>query len=345
MNSYQKKNIIYSVVLLASVIGVWLYRDARSASQPQEEASGLVTFSGQTMGTVYNIKYLDEQQRNLKQGVDSLLEVFNQSVNHYLPDSEISRFNRQDTFYFELPYFYPVLERSQDIYKKTGGAFDPTVAPLVNAWGFGPDTTRTPAQAKVDSLLQYVGMDKISFTRQYVTKTKPGVALNFSAIAKGYGVDVIAGYLAACGIQDLMVEIGGEVVARGVNDKGDAWRIGINNPEQSGALTAAIALNNRAIATSGDYLNFYVKDGKRYAHTIDPKTGFPVEHTALSVSVLADDCMTADGYATAFMVLGIAKAKEILQQNPSLDAYIIYDDKGEDKVFMTDGLKEQVLDL
>ncbi len=345
MNSYQKKNIIYSVVLLASVVGVWLYRDARSAGETPPEASNLITFRGQTMGTVYTIKYLDEQQRHLKQGVDSLLEVFNQSVNHYLPDSEISQFNRQDTLYFTLPYFYPVLERSQEIYKKTNGAFDPTVAPLVNAWGFGPDTTRTPSPAKIDSLLQYVGLDKVRFTRQYVTKTKQGVALNFSAIAKGYGVDVVADYLTAHGIQDLMVEIGGEVVARGVNEKGDVWRIGINNPEQPGDLTTALALNNRAIATSGDYLNFYVKDGKRYAHTIDPKTGFPVAHTALSVSVLADDCMTADGYATAFMVLGVAKAKEILQQNPSLDAYIIYDDNGEDKVFVTDGLKEHVLDL
>ncbi len=342
MNSYQKKNIIYSVVLLASVALVWLYRNATSGTK---DASPLVVFQGQTMGTTYSVKYTDEQQRNFKQGVDSLLEVFNQSLNHYLPDSEISQFNKEDTFYFKLPYFYPVLQGSKAVYEQTEGAFDPTVAPLVNAWGFGPDTTQVPSQTKVDSLLQYIGFDKIKFTDTYVAKAQHGVQLNFSAIAKGYGVDVVANYLVEKGIQDMMVEIGGEVVARGVNAQGDVWRIGINNPEKPGRLTAAIALQNRAIATSGDYLNFYEKDGKRYAHTLNPKTGYPVEHTALSVSVIADDCMTADGYATAFMVLGLEKAKQILAKNPSLDAYIIYDDNGEDRTFMTEGLKKNVLDI
>lgn len=342
MNSYQKKNIIYSVLLLIAVVAVWLYRDARSAG---DEAQNLVAFRGQTMGTIYSIKYLDEEQRNFKQGVDSLLNVFNQSLNHYLPNSEISQFNRQDTFYFKLPYFHPVLEASKEVYEKTSGAFDPTVAPLVNAWGFGPDTTTTPSSAKVDSLLQYIGFDKIKFTKEYVTKTKPGVQLNFSAIAKGYGVDVVASFLAEKGIKNLMVEIGGEVVARGINAQGDVWRIGINNPDKPGELTSAIALENQAIATSGDYLNFYEKDGKRYAHTLNPKTGYPVEHTALSVSVIADDCMTADAYATAFMVLGVEKAKEILENNPSLDAYIIYDENSEDRTFMTARLKEKVLDI
>lgn len=342
MNSYQKKNIIYSIVLLTAIVAVWLYRNTGNAN---EDAQDLVGFGGQTMGTTYHIKYLDDEQRNFRKGVDSLLQVFNRSLNHYLPDSEISQFNQKDTFYFQLPYFYPVLKKSKDVYEKTGGAFDPTIAPLVNAWGFGPDTTKTPGGEKVDSLLQYVGFDKIKFNEEYVVKTEPGVQLNFSAIAKGYGVDMVADYLAEQGIDNLMVEIGGEVVARGVNASGDVWRIGINNPDQPGRLTAAIALNDRAIATSGDYMNFYVKDGKRYAHTIDPVTGYPVEHTALSISVLAEDCMTADAYATAFMVLGLEKSKEVLERDPSLDAYIIYDENGENRTYMTEGLEENVLDI
>lgn len=342
MNSDQKKNIIYSIVLLIVVAGIWLYRNAQGEMSDEQS---VVAFRGQTMGTVYTIKYQDEAKRNLKNGVDSLLEVFNKSLNHYLPDSEISRFNRKDTLYFELPYFYPVLEKSKEVYEKTGGAFDPTVAPLVNAWGFGPDTTQVPSQAKIDSLLQYVGFNKIIFTKKYVTKTEPGVALNFSAIAKGYGVDVIADYLQQKGINNFMVEIGGEVVARGTNAQGNVWRIGINNPEHPGELTSAISLDNRAIATSGDYLNFYEKDGKRYAHTISPVTGYPVEHTVLSVSVIAQDCMTADAYATAFMVLSLEKTKQIVSENPVLDVYIIYDENGQNKTFMTENLREKVLDI
>lgn len=343
MNSNQKKNIIYSIVLLAVVAAVWLYRNVQGEGSQQ---APVVSFRGETMGTVYTIKYLDGAQRNLKNGVDSLLQVFNQSVNHYLPNSEISRFNRQDTLYFDLPYFYPVLAKSQEVYQATQGAFDPTVAPLVNAWGFGPDTTTVPAPAKVDSLLRYVGFDKIKFTETYVTKTQPGVALDFSAIAKGYGVDVVGNYLLQQGIRNFMVEIGGEVVARGLNAEGNVWRIGINNPEQPGELSSAISLDNRAIATSGNYLNFYEKDGKRYAHTIDPATGYPVEHNVLSVSVIAQDCMTADAYATAFMVLGLERTKQIVSENPALlDVYIIYDDNGEDRYFMTDNLRDEVLNL
>ncbi len=343
MNSYQKKNIIYSVVLLLAVGGVWLYRNAQDNANHDELP--LVSFRGQTMGTVYSIKYLDANQRELKSNVDSLLEVFNASLNHYLPNSEISRFNREDTFYFKLPYFYPVLEKSREVYEKTDGAFDPTVAPLVNAWGFGPDTTQLPSKAKVDSLLRYVGFDKIVFTQASVTKTAPGVSLNFSAIAKGYGVDVVADYLQQQGINNMMVEIGGEVVAHGTNEQGNVWRIGINNPEQPGELTSAISLDNQAIATSGDYLNYYEKDGKRYAHTLNPATGYPVEHTLLSASVIAKDCMTADAYATAFMVMGLEKTKQLLQQNPSLDVYLIYDDNGKDKTYMTDNLRKKVLDI
>ena len=340
MDSNQKKNIIYSIVLLASVAIVWWVRN-----QPDTTASNdaYLSIVGQTMGTTYNIKYQDGQQRDLKSSVDSLLEVFNQSVNHYLPDSEITRFNQQDTLHFDLPYFYPVLKRSDEIVQATDGAFDPTVAPLVNAWGFGPEDQRLPDGNTIDSLLQLVGFDKIEYTTEYVAKTIPDVSLNFSAIAKGAGVDVVGAFLREQGVGNFMVEIGGEVVCRGVNDKGETWKIGIDDPNQVGNMSAAVTLDNQAIATSGNYRNYYEVDGKRYAHTIDPKTGQQVTHSVLSVLVIADDCMTADGYATAFMVLGLEPSKEIIAQNPSLEVLIIYDDNGTTKTFQTEGLKDMVV--
>ena len=341
MNPNQKKNIIYSVVLLGALGVTWLYRQ----SQEEDINSSFLAIRGQTMGTMYSIKYEDEQQRNFKSGIDSLLEVFNQSVNHYLPDSEITRFNRGDSLRFELPYFYPVLKRSEEIVNATDGAFDPTVAPLVNAWGFGPEGGELPDSIAIDSLRQLVGFDKISYTRAHVTKKQPNVQLNFSAVAKGYGVDVVADYLSRRGVRNMMVEIGGEVVARGVNPQGEVWRIGIDNPEQPGRMNVALALNNQAMATSGNYMNFYEKDGKKYAHTIDPRTGYPVQHSVLSASVVADDCMTADAYATAFMVLELEKTKAILSKKPSLDAYIIYDDNGTLKTFITPGIEESVIAL
>lgn len=341
MNSNQKKNIIYSVVLLVALGATWLYRQGQDA--PTD--SSFLAIQGQTMGTSYAIKYEDEQQRNLKPGVDSLLEQFNQSVNHYLPDSEISRFNRSDSLQFALPYFYPVLRRSEEVYQATDGAFDPTVAPLVNAWGFGPEGGALPDSLGVDSLLRLVGFNKISFDQEHVVKKQPNVQLNFSAVAKGYGVDVVANYLRRKGINNMMVEIGGEVVARGVNPQGEAWRIGIDNPEQPGQMDVAVGLVNQAMATSGNYMNYYEQDGQKYAHTIDPRTGYPVQHSVLSASVIAADCMTADAYATAFMVLELEETQKILAQNPTLEAYLIYDDQGTLKTFVTPGIESSIVNL
>lgn len=342
MDANQKKNIIYSIVLLASVAIVWWVRNQPESADTVTDDT-YISVQGQTMGTTYNIKYQDAQQRNFKSGIDSLLEGFNQSVNHYLPNSEITRFNQQDTLFFELPYFYPVLERSQEIVQATDGAFDPTVAPLVNAWGFGPEENQLPDEVTVDSLLQLVGYDKIEYTSAYVTRNVPNVTLNFSAIAKGYGVDVVGDFLRSKEVSDFMVEIGGEVLCRGVNDQGNLWRIGVDNPNQIGQMSAAIALDNQAIATSGDYRNYYVRDGKKYAHTIDPKTGRQVTHSVLSVSVIAEDCMTADGFATAFMVVGLERAKEIIAQQAGLEVYIIYDDDGATKTFQTEGMADMII--
>ena len=358
----RKKNAIYSMVLLSLVAIVYLYRKnqannalGKSAKQTEKVSQNVpegtkLKVSGTTMGRiVYNVTYLDPQNRDLKKGIDSVLVAFNQSLSTYIPDSEISTFNKGSEFSFKSPFFYPVLAKSQEVYQNTKGAFDPTVGPLVNAWGFGFSKAKE-GKIPVDSLKQFVGFDKyLKFDKQKLTKTKQGIVLDFSAIAKGYAVDVVGDYLSSQSIAHYAVEIGGEVRCKGKNDKGDIWLFGVKDPNykkdeknpNKSSLFSAIYLENRAMATSGNYENFYIKNGKKYAHTISPATGYPVEHSLLSASVLASDCMTADAYATAFMVMGYEKARELLAQHKNLDAYLIYaNDKGELKAYMTEGAKK-----
>jgi thiamine biosynthesis lipoprotein len=334
------KSKIFTLILLL-IFGYIVWKES-GKSNPLRQ----VELQGATMGTVYHIKYLDAEARNFQTGIDSLLEVFNQSLNHYLPDAEISQFNRQDSFRFVLPYFYPVLQKSEEVYQKTKGAFDPTVAPLINAWGFGPEGGQLPDSLQVDSLLQLVGFHHIRFTENYVVKDTPHVQLNFSAIAKGYGIDVVAVYLQQQGIQHMMVEIGGEVRCQGVNQVGEPWRIGIDSPVEEGDMMATVAVKDKALATSGNYRNYYIKDGKKYTHTINPQTGYPVQHNLLSATVFANDCMTADAYATAFMVLGLEESKKILNQEGSLDAYLIFDDgNGGLSSYRTPGIADAITEL
>ncbi len=316
------KSKVYPLLLIIILFAVWKYRESGKLKA--------VNLSGTTMGTTYSIKYLSKDGTEYQQELDSLLLVFNQSVSTYIPNSEISQFNRDTVFYFKLPFFLPVLKESKRVYNATSGAFDPTVMPLVRAWGFGPDQSQIPDSTTVDSLLQYVGFDKIHFDSKRVMKSFPGVELDFSAVAKGYGVDVVGKWLAGSGIKNFFVEIGGEVLCKGVNSKGQPWRIGIEDPTReiiSRAATAIVELQNRAMATSGNYRNYYMVDGVRYSHTIDPVTGYPVRHSLLSATVFADDCITADAYATAFMVAGVEKARHMIEENPKIGGFLIYTDK------------------
>ncbi len=295
----RKKNALIASMMVIILFGAYLMMNSKEGIYSPDY---LVTLEGSTMGTVYSIKYLDEQKRNFKTEIDSLLHEFNQSLSTYEEQSEISIFNLSDTMNFERPYFLPVLQKSKSIWKETSGAFDPTVMPLVNSWGFGPAGRAQPDSITVDSLLDLVGFDKIMFDSARVWKTKPNVQLDFSAIAKGYGVDVIANYLLTYDIRNLMVEIGGEVYCQGKNARGQYWLIGIDNPEAEGIddyLKARISIKNRAVATSGNYRNFYTIEGNTYAHTISPFTGYPVQKEILSASVFAPLCIKADGYATA----------------------------------------------
>lgn len=334
------KSRVWSLILLF-VFAFIFWKEFHKQDGPIE-----VSIEGATMGTSYHIKYLDKEGRNFQSQIDSVLKVFNQSLNHYLPDSEISKFNKHDSLSFSLPYFYPVLQRSKEIFDETDGAFDPTVAPLVNSWGFGPEGGELPDSVTVDSLLALVGLNNIRFNNIFVQKLKPHMQLNFSAIAKGYGVDVVADFLKSQQIDNMMVEIGGELICKGLNKTQQPWRIGIDNPLSEGEITATVGLQDKALATSGNYRNYYEKDGKRYSHTINPKTGYPVAHTLLSASVFADDCMTADGFATAFMVLGLEKSIEILNKDKSLEAYLIYDDEhGNLKTYTTEGIADKIKEL
>ncbi len=362
--SNQRKNVIYSIVLLSLVAIVYLYRKNQAAKQaPNTTQSSkqnksdnttplandqTVKVTGTTMGKiVYNITYLDKKQRDLKPGIDSVLIAFNQSLSTYIPDSEISVFNKNTDAFSPTNMFERVFLRSQEIYRITDGAFDPTISPLINAWGFGFKKA-DKGEIAVDSLLQFVGFDKyLKYADKKITKTKSGIMLDFSAIAKGYAVDVVGEYLVSQGIENYAVEIGGEVRCQGKNKEGRTWLFGVKDPQykekQKNSAFAAIYLENKAMATSGNYENFYIKDGKKYAHTLDPKTGYPVEHSLLSASVLANDCMSADAYATAFMVMGLEKAKKVLANQPDLEAFLIYADaQGKLQSFATEGAKKHL---
>jgi len=343
MQNNARKNIIYSIILLLVVFLVYLYRQNQNTPEiPEPEKEGKVVITGKTMGTTYRIVYMDLEKRDFTTSVDSLMEVFNASLSTYIPESELSRFNRQDTLVFESTYFPAVLQRSKEINQSTGGAFDPTVGPLVNVWGFGPEGAHLKDSVEISQILRLVGFDKISFDSAKVWKTKPGVYLDFSAIAKGFGVDLVAEFLEKKGIEDMLVEIGGELVAKGTNENDELWKVGVNQPSEdisANDIFSIIALDNKGLATSGNYRNFYYKDSIRYSHTIDPKTGYPVNHGLLSATVLAKDCMTADAFATAMMVMGTEKAIELQNNIQDIEVFLIYNDSVGTQTYISEKLK------
>jgi thiamine biosynthesis lipoprotein len=300
---------------------VWWIREGGEAQSEWQK----VALSGTTMGTTYSVKYLMKQPQDFQSSIDSLLNDFNQCLSTYIPDSEISLFNKGVLHKFQRPYFYEMLTQSKAIYHKTHGAFDPTVMPLVAAWGFGAEATDLPSDEQVESILSAVGFENVFFDELAVCKVHQAAQLDFSAIAKGYAVDLVMQYLQQQDLSNIFVEIGGEISAVGVNELGKPWAIYIEKPEEQGReIQALVTLDDIAVATSGNYRNFYIKDGKKYAHTISPHTGYPVQHSLLSVSVFAKSCAKADAYATAFMVLGLEQALQITQADQELEAYFIY---------------------
>ncbi len=294
-------------------------------------------------GTYYNIKYESPEGKDLKEDIDLELAKYVEIFSHYEKDATITKINKNIDVTPE-PEFVACFKRAEEISEITSGAFDITAGPLINAWGFGPEEKERMTQQIVDSLKAFTGFRKVRLENGKIVKDNPHMQLNMSAIAKGYTCDLIGGFLAKKGCENYMVDIGGEVVAKGKNDRNKVWTIGIREPNEdpfNTDLNAAVMLPNHALATSGNYLNFYVEDGKKYAHTIDPSTGYPVQHSLLSSTVLANDCMTADAFATAFMVVGKERGVEIANNIPGLEIYFIYaDENGENQVYMSEGFKQ-----
>lgn len=335
--SIRTKNILYTLVLLAAMAAVWYYR--------KNQAPPFFQLEGETMATTYHVSYYDPQNRNFKTSIDSLFVLVNKSINNYDSTSEVSQFNRSiDGVELHLPYLLPALKTAKKIFTESNGAFDMTVMPLVNAWGFGPTKQLKPDSTKIDSLKSLVGFEKITLTENRINKSDPRTQLDFGGIGQGYGADVIADFLKAQGIENMLVELGGEGVAWGTNLKTKKpWEIGIldpNSTRDNQFFKAYAFLTNRAFTTSGSYFNYREVDGKKFSHTIDPETGYPANRALLSATIFSADCTTADAWGTAVMVMGHEKAIELMKQHPELDVLLLYvNAEGKLESYVTDGIK------
>lgn len=301
--------------------------------------------TGFIFGTVYHVTY--QYNRDLKDEIEAELNKVDNSLSPFNNQSVITAVNQNKNPEVN-EMFSDVFNLAEQVSQETNGAFDITVAPMVNLWGFGFKKGISPSKQKIDSLRQIVGYKKVSLRDGHVIKADKRIMLDCSAIAKGYGSDVVARYLRSKGITNFMIEIGGEIVTSGKSEKRLPWKIGVTKPTDDSLntnqeLETVLNVTDKAMATSGNYRNFYYKGGKKYAHTIDPKTGYPVQHSLLSATVLASNCATADAYATAFMVLGIDKAKVVLQKHPELMAYFIYaGPDGKMKVWFSPSLRDKI---
>lgn len=306
--------------------------------------------TGRIFGTYYSVVYQQPDGVDLQDKLEQRMQEFDRSLSTFNPESVISRINRNDTAVRTDAYFEAMYAVAGQVSRRTDGAFDITVAPLVNAWGFGFGNGDRQSAPAVDTIMPYVGYGKIKLEHHRLLKDDPRTMLDASAIAKGYSCDVMAALLEENGCRNYLVEIGGEVVCRGANPQGGKWRIGINKPIDDATnlvneYETVVNITDAALATSGNYRQFYYLEGKKYSHTIDPRTGQPVGHNLLSATVVAPTCMEADAYATAFMVLGKDRALQVCESVPGLDCFLIYaDEAGENQVACTEGFKQYLGD-
>ena len=287
--------------------------------------------SGPVFGTSYGITYYSETEEDFREDFDSLFSTINKSLSTYKEDSEISKINRNEATNVDA-HFITVFNESKHIFKETEGAFDPTIGAVVNAWNFGPKGKVIGLdELKIDSLMASVGLDKVNLSGDRVIKENPNTFIDFNAIAKGYGVDVVSNFLESQNISNYIVEIGGEIRAKGMNmESQKPWRVGIEKPNFDGtqSLIKAIDLHNEAMATSGTYRKYSIdENGNRYSHIIDAKTGYPSKTNLLSISVIANNCMVADAYATAFESMGMEKVKQFLESHPELKVFLIFENE------------------
>ena len=302
---------------------------------------------GFTFGTVYKVTY--QHDKNLKNEIEKELKKVDLALSPFNPKSTITAINKNQPITPDS-LFLEVFKKAQTISEETEGAFDITVAPLVNTWGFGFSKSTETTAEMIDSIMQFVGFKKVKITPDNkIVKEDERLMLTGSAIAKGFGVDRVARLLELKGVKNFMVEIGGEVVVKGKNAKMNKWRIGINKPIEdslsiNNELETILSLSDVGMATSGNYRNFYYKGGKKYAHTIDPRNGYPVQHSILSATVLAKDCATADAYATAFMVMGKEKVKNFCESHPELEVYLICAGENDDyEIYCTPGMSRYII--
>ncbi|QZE14518.1 FAD:protein FMN transferase [Halosquirtibacter laminarini] len=318
-------------------------------SSCSNKAPRYVFNTGAVYGTLYHIVYESPDGKDLHKEIKKEMASFDNSLSTFNPNSTISKVNKNEDTSLD-PFFLKCFKKAVSVSKVTSGAFDMTVAPMVNAWGFGFKNRENISADVIDSLKSIVGYQMVKLQDGKIVKDDPRIMLDASAIAKGFSVDVVSDFLRRKGCRNFMVEIGGEIDAQGINEKGNIWVIGINKPKEDMSLDnqelrATVMLKDCGLATSGNYRNFYVKDGKKYAHTIDPRTGYPVQHSLLSSSVLAPTCMEADAYATSFMVMGLEEAKKIVLSSPDLEAFFIYFDGEKNKVWSSSGFKRNIKDL
>ena len=315
----------------------------------QNSPSKYIYNQGFIYGTMYSIIYESPNGKDFQNEINKKLNEYNLAFSTYEKESIISKINNNEPVKLNKE-FTACFNRAMEISKITNGAFDITAGPMVNSWGFGPEEKKKMTPEIIDSLKQITGYQKIQLKNGKIIKENSTMKLDMSAIAKGYTSDLVGEFLNKKECKNYMVEIGGEVVAKGKNEKGKTWTIGISKPDENAFLggndiQAKVQLPEQALATSGNYRNFYVEDGKKYAHTIDPKTGYPVQHSLLSATVLADDCMTADAFATAFMVLGLEKSIDVSKQIPEIKVYFIYaDEDGNNQEYMSENFEQHLVD-
>ena len=340
MTNNQKKRLVWQLPFLVLLIVGTVLIIRQQQSTPYQKNAGLI------FGTTYSVTYQCDE--DLQKEIEAELKKVDAEFSMFNSQSVVARLNNGEKPELSND-FIDVFKLARQVSEDTNGAFDITVAPLVNAWGFGFKHEQMPTKEQVDSLRQLIGYQYVTLKDKTIEMQKPGMMLDFSAIAKGYGVDVVARLLERHDIKNYMVEIGGEITTRGINPERVPWRIGVNKPnedalDESHEIQTILNVTDKAMATSGNYRNFYVKEGKKYAHTIDPKTGYPVQHTLLSATVLTDRCSKADAYATSFMVLGMDGAKKILERHKELMAYLIFtDSKGNLAVWYSPSLKDKIV--
>lgn len=332
----------------------WLFILLLLAGCQPRQALSPIYLEGRTQGTYYSVIYFDSMSRNFGHEIEAILEAVDQSVSVYRENSLISRLNRNETTATDS-IFEENFNIAYQVSLASGGAFDCTIGRLIEAWGWGFSKRDSITSGLIDSLKQIAGFQKLSVADGQLIKEDPRITINFNAIAQGLTSDMIARFLKSQGVTNFLIDVGGELVASGTKPEGIKWTIGIELPNENNTIPedlrdrpvkAVLTLTDKGVATSGNYRKFYVEDGVKYSHTIDPVTGYPVQHSLLSATVVANNATLADAWATAFMVIGLEKSIEMLKSMPQMEAYFVFaDETGVDKTWISPGLQKMIQEL